>query len=33
MEAINIHDVGLVLVLIAIAVSPRAILTYLAVRK
>ena len=33
METINIHDVVLVLVLIAIAISPRAIVTYLAVRK
>ena len=33
MEMINIHDVVLVLVLIAIAISPRAIVTYLAVRK
>ena len=33
MEMINIHDVVLVLVLIAIAISPRAIVTYLAARK
>jgi hypothetical protein len=33
METINIHDVVLVVVLIAIALSPRAIVTYLAVRK
>jgi hypothetical protein len=33
MEMINIHDVVLVLVLIAIAISPRAIVTYLTVRK
>jgi len=33
METINIHDVGLVLVLIAIALSPRAVMAYLAIRK
>jgi hypothetical protein len=33
METMNIHDVVLVLFLIAIAISPRAIVTYLAIRK
>jgi hypothetical protein len=33
MEAISIHDVGLVLALLALALAPRAIATYLAVRK
>jgi hypothetical protein len=34
METISIHDVGFVLALIiAIAMAPRAIATYLAVRK
>jgi hypothetical protein len=33
MEAINIHDVAYVLAVIAIVVTPRAITTYLAIRK
>jgi hypothetical protein len=33
METISIHDVGFVLALIAIAMAPQAIATYLAVRK
>jgi len=33
MEPISIHDVGLVVAFIAIAIAPRAIATYLAVRK
>jgi hypothetical protein len=33
MEAINIHVVAYVLAVIAIVVTPRAIATYLAIRK
>jgi hypothetical protein len=33
METISIHDVLLVVAFIAIAIAPRAIATYLAVRK
>ena len=33
METISIHDAGFVLALIAIAMAPRAIATYLAVQK
>jgi hypothetical protein len=33
METIIIHDVGFVLAFIAIAIAPRALATYLAVRK
>ena len=33
METISIHDVVLVVTLIAVAIAPRAIVTFLAVRK
>jgi hypothetical protein len=33
METISIHDAGLVLAFFAIALAPRAVATYLAVRK
>ena len=33
METISIHDVGFALAFFALAIAPRAIATYLAVRK